>query len=348
MFDRQKALLSPPQGSAGTQKQRSYMFDNLKALLIFLVVLGHMFSLMHNDVTISLYRCIYSFHMPLFIFVSGYFSKNLDKSYRNAFESCLLPYIVFQIVYTLIFESPNTLNIFLPQYAMWYLLSLFLMKVSARYLLNIKFILPISFIVAIYTGCLSSVTAILSLSRTLVFLPFFLMGVMCTEETIERIRKFPKWLTAPVLLLLMTVMCLPEEYLKIPTAMFEGSTAYHWVDLSLIHGSILRGVLMLAAVIASICVINLVSGKRNFFSALGERTIVIYILHIALRRWAETLIGYYNLGPQIAQINEFALTGIYFAAAVAITALFSMPFFHKGYTWSMGKLAKLISVDKRS
>jgi fucose 4-O-acetylase-like acetyltransferase len=346
MFDRQKALLSPPQVSAGTQKQRSYMFDNLKALLIFLVVLGHMLSLLQNDITLNLHRCIFSFHMPLFIFVSGYFSKNLDKSYKKAFESCLLPYIIFQIVFTLIFTAEDTINLFNPQYAMWYLLSLFFMKVSARFLLRIKFILPISLFVALYAGYIPSVTQTVSLSRTLFFLPFFLMGVMCTEETIERIRKIPKWLTAVVLLLIMTALWLSRAYVSIPADLFEGSASYLSMGFSDSDGAILRGAVMLIALVVSICVINLVSGKKNFISAVGERTIVIYILHIALRRWAAILIDYYKLKPQIAQINEFAIAGICIAAAVAVTALLSIPFIHKGYTWSMGKLAKLISIKE--
>ena len=54
--------------------ERDYHWDNLKAILIFFVVLGHMVGMrlvetLCGNVTIA----IYSFHMLLFCFISGLF-----------------------------------------------------------------------------------------------------------------------------------------------------------------------------------------------------------------------------------------------------------------------------------
>ena len=63
------------------EKERDYYFDNLKAVLIFLVVLGHFLLPIYDDAfLVVLKRLIYVFHMPLFVFVSGYFSKNIYKN----------------------------------------------------------------------------------------------------------------------------------------------------------------------------------------------------------------------------------------------------------------------------
>ena len=63
-------------------KTREYQWDNLRFLLISLVVLGHLWEIMgqapYKDVV---YRIIYSFHMPAFLFLSGMFAK----SNRNKF-----------------------------------------------------------------------------------------------------------------------------------------------------------------------------------------------------------------------------------------------------------------------
>ncbi|MBP3851842.1 MAG: acyltransferase family protein, partial [Erysipelotrichaceae bacterium] len=59
--------------------KRDYYFDNLKAVLIFLVILGHFLLPIETGPLCILKRWIYSFHMPLFIFVSGYFSKGVYK-----------------------------------------------------------------------------------------------------------------------------------------------------------------------------------------------------------------------------------------------------------------------------
>lgn len=56
-------------------KERSLLFDNIKTVLIILVVLGHALEEISLEHEYGIIRaCIYSFHMPAFIFISGYFS----------------------------------------------------------------------------------------------------------------------------------------------------------------------------------------------------------------------------------------------------------------------------------
>ena len=58
-------------------KERDYLFDNYKAILIILVVVGHFIEVASEDnVGMQMLKwMIFSFHMPAFIFISGYFSK---------------------------------------------------------------------------------------------------------------------------------------------------------------------------------------------------------------------------------------------------------------------------------
>ena len=57
-------------------KTRIKAFDFLKFFAIFLVIWGHVIQyFLSSDYSDELvYRIIYSFHMPLFMMVSGYFS----------------------------------------------------------------------------------------------------------------------------------------------------------------------------------------------------------------------------------------------------------------------------------
>ncbi len=68
------------------EKKRIYKYDNVKALLIFLVVIGHMttdyVSDSHMVRWITLW--IYSFHMPAFIFISGLVHKHYITKERAA------------------------------------------------------------------------------------------------------------------------------------------------------------------------------------------------------------------------------------------------------------------------
>ena len=60
--------------------KRDLYWDSLKFVLIFLVVYGHTIETYSPDGSINraIYNLIYVFHMPLFIFISGYFSKKYD------------------------------------------------------------------------------------------------------------------------------------------------------------------------------------------------------------------------------------------------------------------------------
>lgn len=82
-------------------KERDYFFDNLKAVLIFLVVLGHFLLPIRGDnPLVVVKRLIYVFHMPLFVFISGYFAKKIYKNGQYNFKKILYllkAYVVFVV-----------------------------------------------------------------------------------------------------------------------------------------------------------------------------------------------------------------------------------------------------------
>lgn len=75
---------------------RNSKMDNIKAFLVFCVVFGHMLELCATGGT--LYRVIYSFHMPAFIFKSGYFARFNKK---KIITGLVYPYFLFQFLYIL-------------------------------------------------------------------------------------------------------------------------------------------------------------------------------------------------------------------------------------------------------
>ncbi len=80
--------------------QRSAYWDNLKAILIFLVVLGHYILPVNRSgrSLTSAYYWIYLFHMPAFVLTSGYFSKRyIRKGAPNVGKllGFLLLYFIF-------------------------------------------------------------------------------------------------------------------------------------------------------------------------------------------------------------------------------------------------------------
>lgn len=77
----QRPGTAPAQTAApGAKKQRDALFDNAKFLAIVLVATAHAWEpLMDGSrTTRALYMFVYTFHMPAFIVISGYFSRSFD------------------------------------------------------------------------------------------------------------------------------------------------------------------------------------------------------------------------------------------------------------------------------
>ena len=82
------------------EQQREYLFDNYKVLLIILVVIGHFIEPCYdqNSFLYELKWGIVAFHMPAFIFISGYFSKRIP-SIKKLIQGLVIPYFVYELVY---------------------------------------------------------------------------------------------------------------------------------------------------------------------------------------------------------------------------------------------------------
>lgn len=101
-------LITPPHHdshNAISQHIRDIRIDTIKGILITLVVFGHLLEqFLNNRVNIIAYNLIYSFHMPLFIIISGYFfnpGQNIEKlkaSTIKLVETFLLFYIIHQSI----------------------------------------------------------------------------------------------------------------------------------------------------------------------------------------------------------------------------------------------------------
>ena len=97
------------------QTARDFHIDNIKGVLIFLVVLGHMLGYLqetHSAFATGVRTFIYFFHMPGFIFMSGYLAKGfLTKEYKaEKLLSFAWLYLLFKDAIELvhfIFERPN-------------------------------------------------------------------------------------------------------------------------------------------------------------------------------------------------------------------------------------------------
>ncbi len=86
------------------KRKREYLFDNYKVLLIVLVVIGHFIEPCYdqNPFLYELKWWIAAFHMPAFIFISGYFSKKVP-SVKKLVGGLVIPYFVYEVIYYLLY-----------------------------------------------------------------------------------------------------------------------------------------------------------------------------------------------------------------------------------------------------
>src|SRR5699024_7088725 len=85
--------------------ERKAYFDTANVLLIIFVVFGHILQPFTGELSgiDTLYMWMYTFHMLAFIFLAGFFAKGSgNKQYiLKLAKKLLLPYIIFQILYTI-------------------------------------------------------------------------------------------------------------------------------------------------------------------------------------------------------------------------------------------------------
>ena len=74
-------------------KERNFRIDNMRAILILLVVFGHLLEIMPFQHSNMIYQFVYVFHMPGFALLSGLCWKK-DNT-ENVFRKLIYPYMVF-------------------------------------------------------------------------------------------------------------------------------------------------------------------------------------------------------------------------------------------------------------
>ncbi len=260
---------------------RNALFDNVKGILIFLVVFTH-FLLPYVEggaagVAIdALFYFVFCFHMPFFVFISGYFSKDTQKARDTAFLRMLAPFLFFNTVMVLILYlgGVQRFSLVTPVYVNWYLLALYVWRVLLHDLVKIRLILPLSLVAALLVGFSPEVTNYLALSRIVAFLPFFLLGYFTPPETLERLRRVNVvvGLLGLALAGAMVYRLTLQGSLSLPLLLADNYVSFSELYMrAMVFG--------LALLIGASLFILSPSERLPFLTTCGENTLLIYVLH---------------------------------------------------------------------
>lgn len=287
--------------SSVTVKNRIPFWDNMKGILIFLVVYGHLLENMTSPAAVFLYKGIYLFHMPLFVVCSGYLAKFSPK---RILKRILLPYIICQAVLCLTNPS-KSMQFTTPVWTLWYLLALTVWMITIPFLeecpKKARFLVVLgAFALGSLCGMDDTVGYYLSVSRIVVFYPFFILGYYGKQwikdhgweqglwQTGEIFHN--KWIRTASFLALAAAIGLflyAEPFIK--ATWLYGSYSYA-------KGGYGIGCRLISYLVA--CQIGLflfvwVPKTNTFFGILGANSMAIYLLHGSVISSMKTVIPQY-------------------------------------------------------
>jgi fucose 4-O-acetylase-like acetyltransferase/poly-gamma-glutamate capsule biosynthesis protein CapA/YwtB (metallophosphatase superfamily)/lysophospholipase L1-like esterase len=180
--------------SGGTPtRARTVYWDNLKGFLILLVVFGHfVYEYKACEAFDWAFRFIYMFHMPAFIFVSGYFSKSENSlSARGVGRLFVLFFFLnfSMMIYAYHFDERD-LSILFLYYSSWYLLALFVYRLTWRFVRDLALIFPISLLLSICVGFVPrDLDIVWEWEKIVALYPFFVAGALISEPSVMRFRR---------------------------------------------------------------------------------------------------------------------------------------------------------------
>ncbi len=262
--------------------KRNEYIDSVKGGLIVLVVFGHYLENLvgwNTDVGYLILSYIYAFHMPLFIFFTGIF-VNKAKSTEKAFYFFKL-FFVFQIIYYILYFIifQKLFRSFIePVGHLWYLMSLSIWILLTPIFYKLKDAFALSLLISMLSGYLWFDGKILSISRTLVFLPFFVLGLKYGTALLRELSKYKKQCAYFSFLgVILSIGFILNYYPD--KKWFFGYVFFKDLDVGL-EGILYRSVMLILAIPLSILFL-LILERTTLFKSFGENTLPIYLLHLA-------------------------------------------------------------------
>ena len=283
--------------------KRDITIDIVKGIGIFLVVLGHIVSYDLAN------KFIYSFHMPLFFFISGitlYFSYKENIKFREFItkrgRTILISYFIFSIisfVYWFFIERKirgqydisaldNFANIFLafgkndlfsPNVVMWFLPCLLMSFIIFYFLMKIKKARSIIVIILLIIGFILSYFNIVlpwTLEIALIGVFFLYTGYLYKKNNLE--NYVFRWI--PVTLFGSIILVFICSFYNTSVAMLNGDYGNHLLFLLGAYA----GIFMILGISKLLSKLNSKNVIVKTLCFLGKNSIIIMACHEPLKR----------------------------------------------------------------
>ncbi|MDB1086694.1 acyltransferase family protein [Streptomyces sp. ACA25] len=309
-------------------KSRDPWWDNIRYISGTLVVVGHTIEPLRNfDGPLWLYLATWALRLPVFVMVCGYFSTAgplTAREIRRIVESIALPYLfftAFQTVQIKWLTGEWKVALALPKWTLWFLFSLIIWRVLLPYIAALRFPLTLSIIASLAIGYFDEFGSAYSASRTVAFLPFFILGWKIKQGLFSQLlsTRWTRYAGAGLITGSAAIAWLVRD-----------EVGLGWLSMSAPYGTqadafgtlwawTFRAGLLMWGFTLALCLINLVP-RRNipFVTYLGAGGMYIFLLHpLVLRPLRE-----YGIFERVDSKHEQVFTVM---AAILLAALLASP-----------------------
>lgn len=186
------------------ENKRQYKYDNIKCIMIFCVVFAHLLEMLKGNISNKIYILIYTFHMPIFVYISGYFSKGNMKSILKFIYIYLIWQTIFYIFDVMVLRTQIKYSLTLPNWTLWYIFAMIIWNLIIKFsgeifINNCLYSLIGSIIISLLAGFFNKIGYELCASRIITFFPYFLLGYINRNVDIQKFKlkkiyKYKNWI----------------------------------------------------------------------------------------------------------------------------------------------------------
>lgn len=279
------------------RKRRVPLWDNARWIAITLVVVGHgiLPLIAEDDAAYSVYLFIYSFHVAVFVTVSGYFAKSGPpnaRAMRQILTDIVFPYFIFETIWTVVrflLGGEFVLDYTTASWTLWFLIALAIWRIALPYLVLMRYPLLIAIAISIGAGYAVEIDSTLALTRTFGMFPFFVFGWKLrqwriTDRWLDLTTAATwRWRAGAVALFAVLFAALPiaiETWRELRLRRFMlYDESYQAIGYDEPWSGAIRLFLLLLAMLLAVAFLVLMPRRTTWFSAFGGATMYIYLLH---------------------------------------------------------------------
>jgi fucose 4-O-acetylase-like acetyltransferase len=263
---------------------RDAWFDNAKMALVTLVVVGHSWTLLPGEPLVEhLYDFVYLWHVPAFVFVTGYLSRSFEWTSTRLWQlvrTVAVPYVIFECAIALFrvhVGGENMEDLFLdPHWPLWYLSALFFWRLVTPIFRPLPGGVLVAVAISLGAGLWAGDT--FDLARICGLLPFFVLGLKATPERLASLRRTPVQVAAVGVFAGVVALTWVTDT-TVSTEWLYYRARYDTLGDSDLEAILIRGGLLAVGTLAALSFLALVPRASGWFARMGAASLVVYLLH---------------------------------------------------------------------